>query len=250
MKKLLALLVGLALLLTGCGSDNNDTSGEGGSITVFAAASLKASFEEIAPLFKDKTGTDVTFSFLGSQDLVANLAGGATADVLATADEKSMTSATEQKLVGESKIFAANTLVLVTPVGNPAGITGLDASLDGKKLVICDEAVPCGNATKTLAEKLGVTLNPVSKEQKVSDVLSKITTGEGDAGIVYATDASTAGADKVDTIQIEGSDQVVNKYPIALTAEPANSEAGQAFVDYILGDEGQAVLTKYGFAKP
>ncbi|MGA4669962.1 molybdate ABC transporter substrate-binding protein [Propionibacteriaceae bacterium Y1923] len=251
MKRLIALVAGLALLLTGCGSDDttgSDSTG-GGTITVFAAASLKASFEEMAPLFKEKTGTEVTFSFLGSQDLVSNLAGGAAADVLATADEKSMTSATEQNLVGESKIFAANTLVLVTPPGNPAGITGLDSSLEGKKLVICDEVVPCGNATNTLAEQLGVTLNPVSKEEKVSDVLAKITTGEGDAGVVYATDASNAGSE-VETVQIEGADQVVNKYPIALTAEPANSASGQAFVDFVLSDEGQAVLAKYGFAKP
>lgn len=250
MKRVVALVIGLALALTGCGSGTSTPAAEkNGTIIVFAAASLKASFEAIAPDFTAAHGVDVTFSFLGSQDLVANLVGGAPADVLATADELSMARATEERVVVTSTIFAQNTLVLVTPPGNPAGITGFDSSLDGKKLVICDEAVPCGNATATLAKNLGVTLRPVSQEQKVSDVMSKITTAEGDAGVVYATDAATAG-DKVTTVQIKGSDQVVNKYPIALTAEPANAEGGQKFVDYILSEAGQKVLAERGFVAP
>lgn len=249
MKRLVAALVGLALLLTGCGASTGADNEDGGVVTVFAASSLKSAFETMAPGFTAAEGITVTFSFLGSQDLVAHLAGGARADVLATADEKSMARATDQEFVGSPVTFARNTLVLVTPPGNPAGVTGLDASLDGRKLVICDQAVPCGNATATLAKKLSVTLSPVSQEQKVSDVMAKITTGEGDAGVVYATDAASAGQ-RVTTVQIKGSEQVISTYPIALTTEPTNNAGGQKFLDYVLSAAGQRVLAAHGFLAP
>ena len=249
MRRLTGLTLVLALLLSGCLNNTSGGNARNGSVTVFAAASLKSAFEAMAAEFTSSQGIQVTFSFLGSQDLVANLAGGARADVLATADEKSMARATEQHLADQSTVFAKNTMVLVTPPGNPAGVTGLDASLDGKKLVICDEAVPCGNATATLATTLGVTLHPVSKEQKVSDVVSKIITGEGDAGVVYATDAASAG-DQVTVVQIRGADRVVNRYPIAVTAEPTNREGAQKFLDHVLSEAGQRVLADHGFAAP
>lgn len=245
----LGLVVGLGLLLTGCGTDPERGPTESDTITVFAAASVKSAFEAIAPGFTTAEGIRVSFSFLGSQDLVANLVGGAHADVLATADETSMARAAESGLVADATIFARNTLVLVTPPGNPAGVTGIDASLEGTKLVVCDQRVPCGTATATLAKNLGVTLHPVSQEQKVSDVMSKITTGEGDVGIVYATDAATAG-DQVTAVAITGSERVVNKYPIALTAEPTHREGGQKFLDYVLSPAGQKVLADHGFLGP
>lgn len=244
MNRVLALLGCLVLVLSGCSGNRSS-----GAITVFAPSSAKAAFEEVATAFTAQTGTEVRFSFLGSQDLVANLAGGAAADVLATADERTMGRAVEQQLVGTPTDFAANTLVLVTAPGNPAGITGLDRSLDGRRLVICDEAVPCGNATATLAQRLGISLAPVSKEQKVSDVLAKVTTGEADAGVVYGTDARTAG-DRVTTIQVPGADQVVNNYPIAVTADPHDRAAAQAFVDFVQGPTGRQILTAHGFRDP
>ncbi|MGA4506618.1 molybdate ABC transporter substrate-binding protein [Propionibacteriaceae bacterium G1746] len=234
--------------MTSC-STTDDASATSG-ITVFAAASLKASFEDLGAQFEAANpGSKVTFSFLGSQSLVDQLANGARADVLATADQKSMTSATDKSLVTTPKLFASNTLVLITPADNPGRITGLDGSLTGKKLVICDAAVPCGNATNTLAQQLGVTLAPVSKEQKVSDVVTKVTSGEADAGIVYATDAAAV-SEKVKAIQIPGAEQVVNKYPIALTAAAGQAALGRKFIDFVLSDAGPATLQKYGFAKP
>ena len=174
---------------------------------------------------------------------------GAPADVFASADQKNMTKATDAKLVDTPKPFASNVLTLIVPKGNPGKITGLDASLDGNKLVICAQGVPCGNATKQLAEKLGVTLNPVSEEQKVTDVRAKVESGEADAGLVYATDAKAAG-DKVETIEIARANEVVNSYPIALTVSAKNKEAAQKFIDAVLSDKGQAVLKKYGFSGP
>ena len=220
-----------------------------GKVTVLAAASLQKAFEEIEKTVeKDNPGLDVTFDFQGSQDLVASLAGGNSADVLATANNSTMKTAADQKLVGNQTEFATNVLTLIVPKGNPKKITGLDSSLDGANLVICAPEVPCGEATKKLAEAQGITLNPVSEEQKVTDVRGKVESGEADAGIVYTTDAAAA-KDKADKIDIPDGG-VVNHYPIAQTASPENAAGAKVFIDAVTGKTGQEVLAKYGFGKP
>ena len=228
------------------------SSGEGkatGKVTVLAAASLQGAFEEIEKTVeKDNPGLDVTFDFQGSQDLVSSLAGGNSADVLATANNSTMKTAAEQKLVGDQTEFATNVLTLIVPKGNPKKITGLDSSLDGANLVICAPEVPCGEATKKLAEAQGITLKPVSEEQKVTDVRGKVESGEADAGIVYTTDAAAA-KDKADKIDIPDGG-VVNHYPIAQTASPENAAGAKVFIDAVTGKTGQEVLAKYGFGKP
>ena len=228
------------------------SSGDGkatGKVTVLAAASLQGAFEEIEKTVeKDNPGLDVTFDFQGSQDLVSSLAGGNSADVLATANNSTMKTAAEQKLVGDQTEFATNVLTLIVPKGNPKKITGLDSSLDGANLVICAPEVPCGEATQKLSSALGVTLNPVSEEQKVTDVRGKVESGEADAGIVYTTDAAAA-KDKADKIDIPDGG-VVNHYPIAQTASPENAAGAKVFIDAVTGKTGQEVLAKYGFGKP
>ena len=220
-----------------------------GKVTVLAAASLQNAFEEIEKTVeKDNPGLDVTFDFQGSQDLVASLAGGDSADVLATANNSTMKTAADQKLVGNQTEFATNVLTLIVPKGNPKKITGLDSSLDGANLVICAPEVPCGEATKKLAEAQGITLNPVSEEQKVTDVRGKVESGEADAGIVYTTDAAAA-KDKADKINIPDGG-VVNHYPIAPTAKPENPAGAQVFIDAVTGKAGQEILAKHGFGKP
>ena len=228
------------------------SSGDGkatGKVTVLAAASLQGAFEEIEKTVeKDNPGLDVTFDFQGSQDLVSSLAGGNSADVLATANNSTMKTAAEQKLVGDQTEFATNVLTLIVPKGNPKKITGLDSSLDGANLVICAPEVPCGEATKKLAEAQGITLKPVSEEQKVTDVRGKVESGEADAGIVYTTDAAAA-KDKADKIDIPDGG-VVNHYPIAQTASPENTAGAKVFIDAVTDKTGQEVLAKYGFGKP
>ena len=250
------------LSLAACGGSASNSStgaasasasgGEGkatGKVTVLAAASLQGAFEEIEKTVeKDNPGLDVTFDFQGSQDLVASLAGGDSADVLATANSSTMKTAAEQKLVGDQTEFATNVLTLIVPKGNPKKITGLDSSLDGANLVICAPEVPCGEATKKLAEAQGITLKPVSEEQKVTDVRGKVESGEADAGIVYTTDAAAA-KDKADKIDIPDGG-VVNHYPIAPTAKPENPAGAQVFIDAVTGKTGQEILAKHGFGKP
>ena len=240
---------------TGAASGAASASGSGapqkatGELKVLAAASLKASFTEIGTqLEKDNPGLHVTFDFQGSQTLVSSLSEGNAADVLATADEPTMNKAVEQKLVGERTEFATNVLTLIVPKGNPANVKGIDSSLDNAKLVVCVETAPCGNAAKELAKAYNVTLNPVSEEQKVTDVRTKVESGEADAGVVYKTDA-VAAKDKVDEVTIDNKG-VVNHYPIAQTAKPSNPEAAQVFINAITSKSGQEILAKYGFGKP
>ena len=240
---------------TGAASGAASASASGGAgkatgkVTVLAAASLQGAFEEIEKTVeKDNPGLDVTFDFQGSQDLVSSLAGGNSADVLATANNSTMKTAADQKLVGNQTEFATNVLTLIVPKGNPKKITGLDSSLDGANLVICAPEVPCGEATKKLAEAQGITLNPVSEEQKVTDVRGKVESGEADAGIVYTTDAAAA-KDKADKINIPDGG-VVNHYPIAPTAKPENPAGAQVFIDAVTGKAGQEILAKHGFGKP
>lgn len=248
-----------ALSLAACGgaagnSSTGAASGTGsgkaaGKVTVLAAASLQEAFEEIGKTVeKDNPGLDVTFDFQGSQDLVSSLAGGNSADVLATANTSTMKDAADQELVGAQTEFATNVLTLIVAKGNPKNVTGLDSSLDGANLVVCAPEVPCGEATQKLATALGTTLNPVSEEQKVTDVRGKVESGEADAGIVYTTDAAAA-RDKADKIDIPDGG-VVNHYPIAQTASPENPEGAKVFIDAVTGRTGREILARHGFGAP
>jgi len=161
-----------------------------------------------------------------------------------------MEKATTANLIsGVPSLFATNTLTLIVPTGNPAGITGLDSSLDGKKLVVCADGVPCGSATTKLAKLLGVTLRPVSEETKVTDVRAKVESGQADAGVVYVTDAKASGS-KVDTIAIKNADQVKNEYLLGVVATSKNADLASQFVALVTGSEGQKALSAAGFALP
>lgn len=242
MKRLLAVL---ALLLTACAGGQNAPASTGAAtqapkLTVFAAASLT----EVLPKISDQT-----YSFDGSASLVDQLKAGAPADVFVSADKPNMDKAVAAGVVaGTPTQFASNVLVLVTPAGNPAKVTGLDASLDGKKLVVCAVGVPCGNATAKLAAQLGLTLKPVSEETKVTDVLGKVSSGEADAGLVYATDARRAG-DQVVTIQVPGSEKLPNTYWAAVVKGSKHADAAAGFISTLTG-EGRQTLADHGFGEP
>ncbi len=212
-------------------------------VVVFAASSLTASFRAIAALRPDLL---VQFTFDGSPTLVEQLnAKPGIADVLATADEQTMATAVARGLVASPQVFATNTAVMIVPAGNPGHITGLDASLTGRKLVVCAPSVPCGAIARTVAANAGVALRPVSEEQKVADVTGKVASGEADAGIVFVTDAQGAGA-KVEILPLPGADAVVASYPIALVSGSRSAQA-TVFVDLVTSTEGRRVLTSYGF---
>lgn len=242
----LVAAVGLSVV-AGC-ADGGDDDKAGQSLTVFAAASLSGAFTELAEDFETANpGVRVRLSFDGSSGLVDQLAGGAPADVFASADETSMDRAASDGLIsGSPTVVATNDLALITPPGNPAGITGLDASLDGTRLVVCAEGVPCGTA---LAERAGIELSPVSEESKVTDVRGKVASGEADAGFVYTTDARAAG-DAVEQIDIALPQREANRYPVAVLAGAGDPELARRFIEVVAGPEGRAVLEQYGFGPP
>ncbi|MFL4476221.1 molybdate ABC transporter substrate-binding protein [Paeniglutamicibacter sp. MACA_103] len=258
-RRRIAAAIGLALAmvpgLAGCASPAQPQqagAGPSGEITVFAAASLKAPFTEIAEGLEAKhPGTAIGLNFAGSSDLVTQITAGAPADVFASADPSNMGKLSAAGLVdGAPTTFATNTLAIAVPPDNPASIaTFADLATPGVKVVICAPQVPCGAATKSVEAAARTTLTPVSEESSVTDVLGKVTSGEADAGLVYVTDVLAAG-DKVKGINFPESKTVVNAYPIATVANSANKELANAFTEYVTGPAGRKVLTDAGFGNP
>ncbi len=238
----------LAALIAGCGAPPS-TPAPGRTVTVFAAASLAGGFTELGRRFEAvHPGTRVAFSFGGSGSLVDQLAEGARADVLATADEATMRRAYDAALVPDlGEVFAISTLVLIVPADNPGRVTGLH-TLAGRRLVICAPTVPCGAAARRLAQSVGITLQPVSEEASVSDVRGKVASGEADAGLVYLTEAKAAG-DRVLVIPVARGEDAPNRYPIT-TVTGSTQPLAAEFIALVTGAEGRAVLSGLGFGEP
>ena len=248
----------LCLGLVGCAQTSpveqgaDETSTLSGSITVFAAASLTATFTDLAKSFEgDNPGATIALSFAGSSDLVTQIVNGAPADVFASADTKNMAKLLDAGLLASEPIdFATNVLEIAVPPGNPASIaTFADLAKPGVKTVVCAPQVPCGAATTAIETATGVDVLPVSEESSVVDVLGKVRSGEADAGLVYVTDVQSAG-DKVQGIPFDEASAAVNTYPIATVRDTANAEVAAAFIKYVTGPEGQAVLEAAGFGAP
>lgn len=217
-----------------------------GDLVVFAAASLQDTFTAIGDeLMAANPDLKVTFNFGSSGTLSQQLVAGAPADVFASANTKTMTDAAA--VMNDSQLFTHNSLVIVVPKGNPAGVTGLaDFTKADLKLALCDESAPCGTAAKSVFDKAGLTAAPDTYGQDVKATLALVTGGEVDAAMVYKTDAIAAG-DAVETITFPEAASVINDYPIATTKDTANPDAAQAFVDLVLSADGQKVLTDAGF---
>ena len=218
---------------------------------VFAAASLKQSFTDIGRRFeKDNPGAAVEFSFAGSSDLVAQLVQGAAADVFASADTSSMDKAQRAGLIaGQPVNFASNTLTIAVAPGNPKHINSFRDLMDARlSVVVCAPQVPCGSATRNAEQAVGVVLNPVSEESSVSAVLSKVTTGQADAGLVYVTDVLGSGG-RAEAVSFPESAGVVNTYPIAPLVESKNASLAGKFVALVCGPLGGQIPATAGFGK-
>ena len=257
-----AVAVALAAALAGCASGGSASSPTPtasiapalkGSLTVYAAASLKLAFDELATEFEAQhPDVDVKPAvYDGSSVLATQIIAGAPADVFASADEKNMQKVVDAGLVdGTPKDFATNTLRIVTPPSNPGGIKTLaDLAKPGLKVVVCAPEGPCGAASATLLSNAKITVTPVSQEQNVTAVLTKVESGEADAGLVYVTDVQAAG-DAVASIKPDGADAVVNTYPIVALKSSTSPEVATAFIAFVVGDRGQAVLKAAGFEAP
>ncbi len=232
------------------------------NLTVFAAASLTDAFVEIGAVFESRNpGVTVRFSFGGSSELATQLAEGAPADVFASANERQMQNTVDAgRIAGEPISFLTNSLVVIVPADNPAGIeTVADLANEGLRFVSAAPAVPIRQFTEQVLDKAAadpaygagfkdaVMANLVSEEANVRQLAAKVALGEADAGIVYKSDVTPDIADQVRVIAIAEATNVVAVYPIAATEDSASPEAAQAFIDFLLSDEGQTMLAKWGF---
>ena len=261
-------IVVLGLVAAACGDDDDDggaastgtgaadtgggSGGGGEGITVFAATSLTEAFTEAGAAFEaTPDGAPVEFSFDASSALVTQVIEGAPADAFASADTANMDKLTAEDLNGtDPVVFATNLLTIIVPKGNPGGVTGVeDLANPDLKVVLCAEEVPCGNYANQILDSAGVDVTPVSLEENVRGVVTKVTSGEADAGIVYVTDVTAAG-DAAEGVEIPDDINVVAEYPIATVGASEHQEVAEAFIDFLTGDEGQAILASHGFLTP
>jgi molybdate transport system substrate-binding protein len=271
----------LAALLAGCGgstpasnpvadpgtpgatADRNAAAGRF-ELTIFAAASLRDAFGAAKSSYEaSHPGVGITFSFDGSGALRTQLEEGAPADLFASADEVNPRLLVDAGLAGGSPVaFAGNRLALVVPTGNPAGISSpFDLSRPGVRLVGAARTVPITAYAEQMLDRLAglpgaspgfaaaVDANVVSREDNVRAVLAKVELGEGDAAIVYASDVTAAGA-AVQAIPIPDGANIPVTYAAVVLREAPHREAATAFLAWLAGPEGQAILTRFGFTAP
>ena len=226
----------VAALAAACGPGSARSAG----ITVLAAASLTEAFQDLGE------GAAATYSFAGSQQLVAQVEAGAPVDVVATADPVAMDRLVGAGLVEAPRNFAGNRLAIAVGSGNPQGIEGLDdLARGGLKVVLADPAVPAGRYTAQALERAGVRVRTVSFELDVKAVARKVAAGEADAGIVYVTDVRPGAV-----VPIPEASNVVVTYPVAVVRTSKNRGAAEAFVDRLLGPPGRSALSARGFLLP
>jgi molybdate transport system substrate-binding protein len=257
-----AALVTAALLLplAACGSDGDSEKDAGSKaspsaaaprvgLTVLAASSLTNVFTTAADAYgKEHPGVTVKSSFAGSQDLAAQVKQGSPADVLVTADTRTMDGVKSD--TGTPTVIAKNRLVIAVREGNPDKIDSLKDLADPKlKVVLAAPEVPVGRYSQQVLGAQKIKVKPVSQEQDVRSVLSRVELGEADAGIVYRTDAATA-TGKVDAIDIPDAQNAVAEYPAATLKVSEHKDAAAAFVAWLSTPEAQKILQAAGFQKP
>ncbi len=252
------LVLALAVSLLGCRKElPRKGPAPKHDVTIFAAASLREAFTELGQALETShPGAHVVLSFAGSQTLRAQIEQGAPADVFASADERHMNALVAAERVAAPRVFANNELVVVVARAKAATLRTLADLPQAERIVVGAPEVPVGTYTTHMLDKAGhalgkefrgkVEANIVSREPDVRQVLAKVSLGEADAGIVYRTDALTAG-DKVAVLAIPPEYDVVASYPIAVTSRTRHGELARAFVDLVVSAEGARVLKQRGF---
>ncbi len=231
------------------GGETDDAQRE---VIVLAAASLTEVFQSLEePFGATRSDVSLQFSFESSSTLVTQVQQGIEADVIATADEVTMGELESGGLLaGPPQVFALNELVIIVEPGNPRNVQGLPDLADPElKVVLAAEEVPAGAYAREALGSAGVEVEPVSLEEDVKAVVSKVSLGEADAGIAYVTDAQAAGS-AVSTVPIPEEHNVVARYPIAVLNDAPNDNHAQAFVELVLSEEGRQALSESGFGLP
>jgi molybdate transport system substrate-binding protein len=244
--RLLSAGIALSLVgsLAGCGGGDSDNDR---TITVLAASSLTGTFTDLAHTFEQEhPGVHVKLAFDSSATLAQQAVEGAPADVLATADRETMDGAAEA-LAADPQLFAGNLLDLVTPADDPADVASVqDLDRRDVQYVVCVETAPCGKLARKALDSYGITNPPASLEIDVKAVLTKVTSGEADAGFVYNSDAVAAG-DAVRHISFAKTQGTV--YYVAPLQQSERPTLAQQFVDLVLSNVGKRVLLHAGFTR-
>jgi len=255
-QRLISIL--LLLVLGGCQADSptsNGTLRDRETLTVSAAVSLKDAFNEIGDLCEAKTGKAISFNFGASGALQRQIETGAPVDVFASAGKKQMDELAAKDLIDAAtrRDFARNTLVLIVPRDSKLNLTAFPdlTESDVRKIAVGNpKTVPAGQYTEQIFEKTNLQDRLQSKlitAEDVRQVLDYVVRGEVDAGIVYMTDARTAG-EKVRVVAAASEDaHEPILYPVALVKDGKRKQSAREFLDFVLSAEGQSILRKYGF---
>ena len=252
------LVPALAVLCLTFGAGCSEESGSD-EIVVSAASSLPEVFSELADAFEQSEvadGATVTLNFGSSSALAVQIVEGAPAHVFASANAAQMQVVVDDGKASAPVVFAQNGIVVVTPAGLGVVEGFEDLATSGLRLVLAGPEVPVSayarDAIAAADARIGggfadaVLANVVSEEANVRAVLAKVELGEADAGIVYATDAAIAG-DAVEAYRIPSEFAPPAEYVIAALDDASASAA--AFVAFVLSDDGQAILDRYGFSR-
>lgn len=271
-RRVVAGLVLIAVLSALAGCRGNQASGaedggqaeaqgdSGGTLTVFAAASLTDAFGELATTFEEQNpGVAVRTSFGSSSKVLAQIQQGAPADVFASADEATMNTAVNEGLVaGEPRTFVRNRLVIVVSGDGPAGIQSYrDLAEPGLRLVLAEDEVPVAEYAEESLERAnaeygadfreGVFDNIVSREADVRAAVNRVALGDADATFGYTSDVTPDIRDRVETVGIPPDLNVIATYPIAALSGAESPELANRWIELVTSAEGQGVLKKWGF---
>ena len=246
-----------AVAAAGCSSSGSGSSSgataspSGGTITVFAAASLTESFTQLGKQFEAAHPAGaVKFSFGPSSGLAEQITSGAPADVFASAAPANMDQVVSAGDAANPQNFAKNVMEVATPPDNPGNVSSVnDLAKTSVKVALCQPQVPCGVVAAEVFKNAGITVKPVTLQPDVKSVLTQVETGNVDAGMVYVTDVQAAGS-KVKGVTISASDNASTLYPIATINSSKHKSEAQAFMNYVLSPAGQQVLAAAGFEKP
>ena len=284
MKKLIALFLamGMAFTLIACGSNGSGSSSSAGSagsgedaepveLNVFAAASMQETLEQIAELYREVApNVTLVYSFESSGTLLKNIQAGAECDLFISAaptqmdaldgtlsDDPEKNPDGQDLLLSDTRLdLLENKVTLAVPEGNPAGIESFDQLSERLKrgdvfLAIGNSDVPVGQYTLKIFDYYGLDESALSDSgcitygSNVKEVTSQVSEAAVDCGIIYSTDAFSAGLTVVDEATAEMCGQVI--YPAAVLKDSAHREEAKAFLEYLQGDEAAAVFESVGF---
>ena len=238
----ICVVVCAAILLASCGGSSDDEE-----LLVFAAASLSGAFNELASAFEEMNpDVSVQLNFAGSSSLREQVLAGAPADVVALANPATMEALIAASAVDAPVVIARNEVLLGVPADNPADVADIGelANNPGLFVGVCAVDVPCGQAARALVDRSELEILFDSEEPDARALATKLAEAEFDAAFVYRSDV--VANDRIAEVPLDAAVLESTEYPLAVTADA--DDLAMAFAEFVLSDDGQAVLIEFGFA--